>query len=86
MLHKQLLKTSKEAEPLHRKRLFKTTCKSKGKVCKVVVDFGSIENMVSCEMVNKLNLKRIPHEFPYKVSWLSNGQSLLVNEQAIIDF
>jgi len=75
---------SKEAS--QRKSLFRTTCKSHGKVWKVVVDFGSIDNLVSLEMVKKLNLKRIPHPTPYKVSWLNKGQQVLVNEQAWVEF
>ena len=52
----------------------------------MVIDSGSTKNMVSCEMVNKLGLKKIPHECPYKISWLTDDQSLLVNEKAIVDF
>lgn len=73
MMRKTILKAAKEMEPLQRKNLFKTTCKCRNKVCKIFIDSGSTKNMVSSEMVNKLNLQKIPHEFPYKVSWLSDG-------------
>ncbi|WP_238336889.1 hypothetical protein, partial [Mannheimia haemolytica] len=54
-LRMTLLKTAKEIEdPVQRKKLFKTTCKSKGKCCKVIIDSGSIDNLVSTEMVDKL--------------------------------
>lgn len=42
--------------------------------------------MILSEMVSKLNLQRVPHELPYRVSWLSDKESLLVNEQAIVEF
>lgn len=53
---------------------------TQGKVCKVVIDFGSTDNLVAVEIVEKLKLKRIPHPTPYKVSWLNKGQQVLVNE------
>lgn len=37
-------------------------------------------------MVEKLGLKKIPHLTPYKVSWLSRGQQVLVNEQSWVEF
>ncbi|KAH9315271.1 hypothetical protein KI387_023898 [Taxus chinensis] len=82
-----LLKPNKEAmEPPQRKNLFRTRCKSKGKCCKVVIDSGSTDNLVSVEMVEKLGLKREPHPTPYKVSWLQKGHQLLVNEQCKVEF
>ncbi|XP_059067542.1 uncharacterized protein LOC131858346 [Cryptomeria japonica] len=73
-------------EPAQRKSLFWTTCKAKGKVCKVIVDSGSTKNLVSSEMVTKLNLKRFPHPTPYKVSWLNKEQQTIVNEQCLVEF
>jgi hypothetical protein len=37
--------------------LFGTTCKTKDRVCKVIIDSGSIDNLVSTEMVEKLELE-----------------------------
>ena len=39
-----------------RTNIFRTRCTSGGKVCQVIIDGGSCENMVSKEMVDKLNL------------------------------
>ena len=50
-----------------RKNVFHTKCTTKGKVCLVIIDNGSFENVVSLEMVQKLNLKTIPHHSPYKL-------------------
>ena len=38
------------------------------------------------EMVEKLNLKKVKHPTPYKVSWLHKGHQLLVIEQSEVDF
>ena len=37
-------------------------------------------------MVNKLGLKRYPHPNPYKVSWLSKEQQVVVHEQVNVEF
>jgi hypothetical protein len=39
----------------------------------MVIDGGSMENMVSMEVMEKLKLKSIPHPNPYRVSWLQKG-------------
>lgn len=80
MKRRTLLKMPQENEPPQRKTFFRTTCLTNGKVCKVIFYFGSIE------MVDKLKLKKIPHANPYKVSWLSKGQQVLVDEKAWVDF
>jgi hypothetical protein len=52
MMRKILLKPEKEVEnPVQRNNLFRTSCKTKDRVCKVIVDSGSIDNLVSTEMV-----------------------------------
>jgi hypothetical protein len=48
MMRKVLLKLEKEAEnPTQRNSLFWTACKTKHRVCKVIVDSGSKDNLVS---------------------------------------
>jgi hypothetical protein len=86
LLKRVLIKSEKEAkEPSQRKSIFRTVCKSRGKCCKVVIDSGSTDNLVSIEMVEKLGLKRTVHPTPYKVSWLQKGHQVLVNEQCKVE-
>ena len=86
-MNKVLLKPKKEVvRSSQRKALFRTACKVQGKCCKVVIDSGSTDNIVSTEMVEKLNLKKVKHPTPYKVSWLHKGHQLLVTEQSEFDF
>jgi hypothetical protein len=48
MMKKVLLKPEKEAEnPAQINSLFRTACKTKDRVCKVIVDSGSIDNIIS---------------------------------------
>ena len=85
-MNKVLPKLGKEAsEPAQRKNLFKTICKVQGKVFQLIIDSGSMDNLVSIEVVEKLKLKRIRHPTPYKVSWLQKGHQLLVSEQCELE-
>ena len=56
-----------------------------GKIYKMIIDSGSFDNLVSYEMVNKLGLKKFPIDKPYKASWVSDTQNIVVREQAIVD-
>ncbi|XP_026435984.1 uncharacterized protein LOC113333793 [Papaver somniferum] len=56
-----------------RHNIFQTTCTIGGKVCKLVIDSGSCENIVSEEVVCKLKLETKEHPSPYSLSWLNQG-------------
>ena len=77
MMQKFLLTPGKEVEnPVQRNSLFQTACKTKDRVCKVIVDSGRIDNLVSIEMVEKLDLETIEHPSPYRISWLQKGHQV----------
>jgi hypothetical protein len=71
MMRKFLIKLEKEViEPIQRNSLFRTACKTRDRVCNVIIDSGSTDNLVSTEMVEKMKLETNAHTNPYKVSWL----------------
>ena len=87
MMRKVLLTPEREVESsVQRTRLFRTACKTKDRVCKVIVESGSIDNLVSTEMVEKLELETIEHPSPYKVSWLQKGHQVNVTKQCLVEF
>jgi hypothetical protein len=87
MMKKVLLKQDLETEkPVQRNNLFRTTCKTKDKVCKVIIDSGSTDNLVSTEMVEKLEMETTALLTPYKVSWLHKGHQVTVTKQCLINF
>ena len=80
IMNKVLLKLEKEhTEPAQIKYLIRTMCKVQGKCCKMVIDNGSTNNLVSIDMVEKMSLRRTKHPVPYKVSWLYKGHKILVS-------
>jgi hypothetical protein len=87
MMSKVLLKPEKEIEDsVQQMRLFKTSCKTKDKVCKIIIDSGSTDNLASTEMVEKLELETTAHPSPYKVSWLQKGHQVMVSQQCKVEF
>ena len=62
MMNKLLLNPTKEiVELAQKKTLSGTVCKAKWMCYKVVINSGSIDNMVYKEMVENFGLKRIKH-------------------------
>jgi hypothetical protein len=87
MMRKPLLTPEKEVESsVQRTRLFRTACKTKDRVCKVIVDSGSMDNLVSTEMVEKLEMEMIDHPSPYKISWLQKGHQVTITKQCLVEF
>ncbi|XP_026433502.1 uncharacterized protein LOC113330924 [Papaver somniferum] len=69
-----------------RHNIFQTTCIIGGKVCKLVIDSGSCENIVSEEVVRKLKLEIKDHPSPYSLSWLNQGSEVKVTKHCLINF
>jgi hypothetical protein len=87
MMRKVLLKLEKEAENLAQgNSLLRPACKTIDRVCKVIVDSGSIDNIVSTEMVEKVVLESIVYPSPYKLSWLQKGHQVNVTKQFLVEF
>jgi hypothetical protein len=87
MMRKFLLTPKKEAEnPAQRNRLFRTAFNTKDRVCKVIVDNGSIDNLISTEMVEKLEMETIEHPSPYRFLWLQTRHQVNVTKQCLVEF
>jgi predicted aspartyl protease len=81
MMRKFLLTPEKEVESsVQRTRHFRTACKTKDRVCKVIIDNGSTDNLVSTEMAEKLELEMTDHLSPYRVLWLQKGHQVTVTK------
>ncbi|KAH9311555.1 hypothetical protein KI387_026590, partial [Taxus chinensis] len=69
-----------------RTNIFRTRCTSGGKVCNVIIDGGSCENMVSNEMVDKLGLHCEKNPNPYRIAWFKKGNEVTVDKRCLISF
>ena len=75
VLQRMLLASKEEGQ---RKNLFKTRCSVNNKVCDLIVDNGSTENLVSKKLVDYFQLPTEPHEKPYSLGWVSKGSQVRV--------
>jgi hypothetical protein len=86
-MRKALVKLEKEVrEPVQRNNLSITSYKTRDRVCKVIIDNGSIDSLVSTEMVEKLKLEMTGHLNLYKVSWLQKGNQVMVTRKCKVEF
>ena len=75
-----------EGEDWLRSNIFQTTCTMGGKICRLVIDSGSCENVVSEDAVQKLGLAKEKHPNPYKLSWLKRGNEVTVSKRCLVFF
>ncbi|XP_073363260.1 uncharacterized protein [Aegilops tauschii subsp. strangulata] len=67
-----------------RHNIFHTRGTIKDKVCKIIVDNGSCNNIASSDLVEKLGLKQRRHPSPYKMQWLNDcGRGVEVDEEKV---
>ncbi|XP_031401155.1 uncharacterized protein LOC116211083 [Punica granatum] len=69
-----------------RHNIFHTQCTSHGKICTVIIDSGSCENVVSTTMMEKLQLTVEKHPESYKLSWLKKGNDVCVDKRCLVQF
>ncbi|XP_020266279.1 uncharacterized protein LOC109841747 [Asparagus officinalis] len=83
---RRLLLAPKAEEPPQRHNIFRTRCTVQQKICDVIIDSGSSENIVSRRMVEKLGLKTEKHPAPYKIGWIRKGNDVQVDEVCRVSF
>jgi hypothetical protein len=73
-------------EDEQRHNLFHSRCTIGGKVCQLVIDLGSCENVVAEEVVEKLALETEKHPNPYRLEWLKKGNEVIVTKRCLVSF
>lgn len=86
VIRRSLHTMANKEEPWLRRNIFHTRCTSAGKVCDVIIDNGSCENVVSSYMVEKLDLPTQSHPYPYKLHWLNKGSTVKVDKRCLVTF
>uniref|UniRef100_A0ACD5Y723 Uncharacterized protein n=1 Tax=Avena sativa TaxID=4498 RepID=A0ACD5Y723_AVESA len=64
-----------------RKKIFESKCTVNGKVCKLVIDSCSRENLISQNLVNHLKLETRDHPNPYTIGWIKKGTNIRITKQ-----
>jgi hypothetical protein len=78
--------TAEKEDNGQRHNLFHTRGLIKDKVCRIIVDNGSCNNIASQELVDRLGLKPRRHPSPYKMQWLNDCGALRVNHTVTVPF
>ncbi|GKA91213.1 transposon ty3-I gag-pol polyprotein [Tanacetum coccineum] len=63
-----------------RNKIFQTKCLVKEKICYMIIDGGSCENLVSKALVKAFKLPTEPHPSPYQIGRIKKGLALKVTE------
>lgn len=69
-----------------RHNIFHTYCTVGGKVCILIIDGGSCENVISHRAIEKLQLPTQRHPAPYSLSWLKKGNEIRVDRRCLMNF
>lgn len=72
--------------PSQRNTLFQYRCTINGRICNLIIDSGSCENVIAKVVVSKLNLHVQPHPTPYKLGWIQQGSNMSISTRALVDF
>jgi hypothetical protein len=78
--------TAEKEENGQRQNLFHTRGMIKDKLCRIIVDNGSCNNIASQELVDRLELKPRRHPSPYKMQWLNDCGALRVSHLLNVPF
>ena len=86
MLRRSCLAPRSQKDFPKRNNLFHSRCTIEGKVCKLIIDSGSSENVIAEDAVKKLSLQDEHHPAPYKLAWLQRTNDVLITRRALVAF
>ncbi|GKE74136.1 putative nucleotidyltransferase, ribonuclease H, partial [Tanacetum coccineum] len=70
----------KVSDSSKRNKIFQTKCLVKEKICFIIIDGGSYENLMSEALVKAFKLPTEPHYSPYQIGWIKKGPALKVTK------
>lgn len=80
-MFKRLCVTPRALDANQRHTLFRTQGTVRGKLCDILIDGGSTDNLIAQRVVNTLKLPVIQHSKPYSVSWIDDTNIKKVTKQ-----
>jgi hypothetical protein len=72
---------SEPEEPEEGEHLFHSQMWVKGTPLHFIVDSDSQKNLISAEVIKRLDLSITPHPHPYTIGWLHQGRDLHISQQ-----
>ena len=78
--------THKQKDNTQCHQLFKTRCTINNKLCQLIIDSGSFENIINREVVKEMKLLVEKHPHPYTIGWIKAAKMIEVNEHCKVPF
>lgn len=78
--------TAAKEENGQRHNLFHTRGMIQNKLCRIIIDNGSYNNIANQELVERMGLKQRRHPSPYKMKWLNDCGALRVTNIVTVPF
>ena len=69
-----------------RHKLFRTRCTVQGSLCDFIIDSGSQENIISKDVLERLQLEMETHPSPYVIGWIKEVGGIRVYERCKVFF
>ena len=67
---RKLILSPKCGDKTQRHKLCRTRCIVQGSLCDLIIDSGGQENIVSKDVVERLQLEAETHPSPYAIGWI----------------
>ena len=66
--------------------VFFKLCSAGEKFCFIIIDGGSMENFISQEIIDRLQLKTDKLAQPYQISWFKDRDEVPITRQSLVKF
>ena len=83
---RKLMLSSKCSDETQHHKLFSTRCTVQGSLCDLIIDSGSRENIISKDVVERLQLEVENHPNPYAIRWIKEVGAFRVHECCKVSF
>ena len=77
----KLILSPKYGDETQRHKLFRTRCTVKGSLCDLIIDYGIQENIISKDVIERLQLETETHPSPYVIRWIKEVCGIRVHER-----
>ena len=83
---RKLMLSQKHGDDTQCHKLFGTRCIVKGMRLELIIDRGSRENIIGCNVVQKFQLTPEKHLHPYTIRWIKEVNGIQVKERCKVPF
>ena len=83
---RNLMLSPQRGDKTQRHKLFRTKCIMQGSLYDLIIDCGIQENIISKDVVERLQLQTETHPIPYTIGWIKEVDGIRVHERCKVSF